>query len=138
MSDFVENAAHRPTVDSGIVLVRPEEYFRGTVPKGDDLVCVLLQRIRVCPGQPEVCQLDGQSVPVYQNVLRLQITMHNAVAMAILQCQQQLVYCAPDLLVSKGIQLQVLFQVAVHILEDQLELVLPRHDLFKRHYVGVF
>lgn len=58
--------------------------------------------------------------------------------MAILQCQQQLVYCAPDLLVSKGIQLQVLFQVAVHILEDQLELVLPRHDLFKRHYVGVF
>lgn len=74
VAHFGKDAADRPDVDACAVLFPAEEHFGGTVPQGDDLVCIGPERHAEGSGKTKIAQLQVP-VAVDQQVLRLEISM---------------------------------------------------------------
>lgn len=62
MSQFVEDAAYRPSVDCGMVLLHSEKDLWGSVPKSNDLMSVLSQRIGINSSKSEVSKFYVERV----------------------------------------------------------------------------
>ena len=137
MCQLEEDASNRPRVNSGVVFLHPQQNLGSPVPKRDYLVGVLPQGVGVGPGQSEVGQLDIETLPVDQNVLGLEVAVHYPPGVAVLEGEEQLVDDRADLLLVEVDALLVLFQVAVDVLEDKVELALGRHNFLHADDVGV-
>lgn len=74
-----EDASDTPHINSRSIVGCAEEDFRSSVPEGDNLVGVCLDGDRVVSTQAEVRDFYEWMVfgIIYQEILRLQIAMHN-------------------------------------------------------------
>mmetsp|Transcript_28795 Transcript_28795/g.74917 ORF Transcript_28795/g.74917 Transcript_28795/m.74917 type:complete len:211 (+) Transcript_28795:179-811(+) len=85
-----DDAAHTPDVDGHTVACATQQDLRRSIPHGDHLVCVLRHRHGVGPSQAEVSDLEAQA-GVDKQVLRLEVAVQDAVAVAELDAVAQLV-----------------------------------------------
>ena len=58
-------------------------YLWRAIPQRHNLMRVRLDRHGKCSPQPQVCNLEGRAGPVHQQVLRLEVPMHNTVAVQV-------------------------------------------------------
>ena len=85
-----------------------------------------------CAGQTKVCQLNGLSTGVNEQVLWLEVAMEDAMLMEVDEGLEDLVEEALCLLLwerGAAVLPHVLLQVELHILEDQVQLLLGVDDL---------
>mmetsp|Transcript_102923 Transcript_102923/g.320739 ORF Transcript_102923/g.320739 Transcript_102923/m.320739 type:complete len:253 (-) Transcript_102923:374-1132(-) len=87
---FCKDAANAPDVHGSGVFSRAHEHIGRTVPQSDHLVGVTPHRNAEGTCQAKVGQLES-SLPVDQEVLRLQIAVEHAVLVAVRYAPQQLV-----------------------------------------------
>lgn len=73
-----KNAAHTPHVQRGRVHFAPQENLGGPVPEGHDLVGVDRKRDTEAAGETEIRELEI-ALLVDQNVLWLEVSMHEAI-----------------------------------------------------------
>ena len=136
MGELVENAADGPHVDLTAVVLEAEEDFGGSIPESDDFVSVGFDGDGEGPGEAEVCDFDSEVV-VDEDVLRLDVSMDDAVGVTVLQSRDQLVH---DQLHSLLLQLlplilQILFQVLIHEVEYYLHALLLVNYLLDLYYI---
>ena len=154
-----EDAADGPHVHAGRVLAAAEQDLGRAVPQRDDLVGVRPQRDAKGSREAEVRKLEVP-VAVDQQVLRLQVAVQHAVAVAVAHALAQLAHelldhgvaeaqaaevgaralgqrlAAPA--VADRQRLHVLLQVEVEELEDEVQLVaVGVHDVEQPHDVRV-
>lgn len=88
-SHLGEDAANGPHVDTSGVLATTEQNFGRAVPESDDLVGVSAERNTEGASQTEICQLQVAFL-VDEQVLWLQVTVENAVGMAVARALEEL------------------------------------------------
>lgn len=66
--------------------------LQGMHPAAAHLVRVALDRDAECTAQPQVCNLTAHYAVIHKQVLGLQITMHDAMFVAVRQALNQLVH----------------------------------------------
>lgn len=125
LSHLCEDATYRPDVYWRRVLLLPKEDLGGAVPERDDLMGVGLDREAEGACEAKVSKLDV-TVLVDEEVLRLQIAVHDSVRVAVGCCLQDLIREALDLVRGqRSAHLShVLLEVVVAVLKDEVELVL--------------
>ena len=79
-----EDAADRPGIHSRVVLLHPQQDLWGSVPKCDNFVGVLSERIAIYSCQPEISEFDIESFPLNKDVLRFEVTMHHSIGVTVL------------------------------------------------------
>jgi hypothetical protein len=154
-----KNAAHRPHVDAGGVLSTSEQNLWRAVPQCHDLVRVCAQRDAERASETEIGELEVEVV-VDEEVLWLQVTVQDAVSMAVAHALGQLHHELFDHCVvhaqrlskqaralgqrlataalADGQRLHVLLQIAVEELEDEIQLVaVGVYDVEQPHNVRV-
>lgn len=154
-----EDAADGPHIDAGGVLAATEQNLRGAVPQRDDLVGVCAERHTEGSREPEIRELEV-AVAVDQEILRLQVAVQHAVAVAVADALAQLAHefldhhvaeahaaevgtralgeslAAPA--VADGEGFHVFLQVEVEELHDEVQLVaVGVHDVEEADDVGV-
>lgn len=92
MRNLIEDASKRPNIHRSGVFVFAKQNLRCPIPQRDHFVSVLLDGYVEGASQPKIGQLYSFFLLVDQNVLRFEIPMNNAIAVAEINCQQQLVY----------------------------------------------
>mmetsp|Transcript_14072 Transcript_14072/g.35873 ORF Transcript_14072/g.35873 Transcript_14072/m.35873 type:complete len:239 (+) Transcript_14072:32-748(+) len=121
-----QNRADGPHVDGGCVVLRAEEDFRGPVPQRDDLVCVLRDGDGEDAAEAEVCDLDGAGGDVDEEVLGLEVAVHDGVGVAVAEPEEDL---EAEVLGGGGVEglalaeggVHVLLEVVVEEFEDEVE-----------------
>lgn len=88
-SHLGEDAANGPHVDTSGVLATTEQNFGRAVPESDDLVGVSAERNTEGASQTEISQLQVAFL-VDEQVLWLQVTVENAVGMAVARALEEL------------------------------------------------
>ena len=88
-SHLGEDAANGPHVDTSGVLAATEQNFRRAVPECDDLVSVSAERNTKGASQTKIGQLQV-ALLVDEQVLRLQVTVQDAVGMAVARALEEL------------------------------------------------
>ena len=118
-----EDGADGPDVDGGRVGLRSEENFGRAVPKGNDLVGQRSDGGAEGPGQAKVGQLEP-SVARYEQVLRLEVAVHDAAGVAEGQPADALEEVGLDQVRGEHAVdgFHVLLEVLVEELEDEVEL----------------
>ena len=76
-----KDATRAPDVDAERVVLRTKQDLGASVPEGDDLVSVCLDRESEGSGQAEIGELDCLAVAANEQVLWLQVSVENAVRM---------------------------------------------------------
>mmetsp|Transcript_99464 Transcript_99464/g.281723 ORF Transcript_99464/g.281723 Transcript_99464/m.281723 type:complete len:214 (-) Transcript_99464:385-1026(-) len=117
------DAASRPQVDLGAILLCSKHDLRGPVPEGNHIVGVGLEGQRKYPGEAKVADL--QTVPANEDVLGLEVTMEDEVRVACMDPVEELLRIPRHLLHGHGlaslaVSLQDLVQVSLYVLEDKL------------------
>jgi hypothetical protein len=123
------DAPHTPDVNSGCVVGGSKQHFRGSVPQRDDFVCVRLDGDGKVAAQPQIGNLEQRMCGgvVYEQVLRLEVTMHDAKLVHVCQSLQQLVHHALDEhwvqweVLTLAVAVHVLLEVRAEELKDQIE-----------------
>lgn len=87
-------------------------------------MCVFLDRIVVGASEAEVSQFYVEVLAIDQNVLRLQISVEDTIGVAVVEGQQQLEDYGLYFVRGHDLSFHVLLEVAVDVLEDELQLVL--------------
>ena len=87
---FSKYTTHWPYVNWCWVLLSPKENLWGSVPKCDDFMGVSFDWETESSCQTEICELNI-SFLIYQKVLRLKISVHNSVSVAVGGCLEDLV-----------------------------------------------
>lgn len=88
-SHLSEDAANRPHVDTSRVLATTEQDLGCAVPESDDFVGVGAERDTKCASQTKIGQLQVAFL-VDEQVLRLEITMEDAVGVAVASALEKL------------------------------------------------
>lgn len=129
-----------PDINAGVVRAATEQDVRRTVPQRDDLVGKGVDGNSKSAGKAKISELQLALV-VDEKVLRLEIAVQDAVLVAEGNTAEQLVHERLD---SHGIQLasvasriHVLFQILVHVLKHEHQLVLSVDDVVQRDDVLV-
>lgn len=102
-----------------------KEDFRSTVPESNNFMGVSLDWETESTSETEIGKLD-HTILVDQQVLRLEVSVHHSVSMAVSCSLKDLVSEALDFLRRKrtSYMAHILLQVIFTILENQVELVL--------------
>jgi len=122
LSHLSKNAASGPQINSQRVGFLAEQDLRASVPECNHLVGVGFDRQAKGTGQTEISQLDLSSTGVDQQVLGFQISVENAVLMAVDKRMENLEQEALGLVLGQGqvsSGAHVLLQVELTVLEDQ-------------------
>lgn len=132
MSHFCENAANRPYVNGSAILFLAEEDLRSSVPESNNFMSVGFHWEAKGSCKTEVSKLDV-AVLIDKKVLRLQVSVHDSVGMA--------VGCSLEDLVSKFLYFlrweraahlsHVLFQIVFTVFKNQVEFVLRVDDFLQ-------
>lgn len=136
-----EDAADGPDVDGARVALGSQQDFWSAVPERDDLVRVVADRDAEGAAQAEVGDLDHAFL-VDQQVLRLQIAVEDAAAVAEEHCGGDLVeIAAHQLRVHHFVRRQrvhVLLQVHTQELEDQVQTIVLHQHILEQNDVRMF
>ena len=97
-----EDATRAPDVDAERVVLRTKQDLGASVPEGDDLVSVRLDRESEGSGQAKIGELDCLAVAANEQVLWLQVSVENAVRMQENERLQNLIQEALTLGVREG------------------------------------
>lgn len=125
LEKFSKNAAERPNVDCDTVVLAFEDDFGGLVVDRGDFVRVGPEGNVEDPRKAEVSDFYLKSLPVDKDILRLDISMHDLVLMAVVDCLDDLLEDKPDRrLLQFLVFVQELVQVHVHVFEEQKDLLL--------------
>ena len=92
-------------------------------------------------GKTEICKFNDRSGGVDEKVLRLQISVEDAVLMQVNEGLEDLVEEALCLLLGERlipVLSHVLFEVELQVLEDEIELLLGIDDLLQFDHVWMF
>ena len=116
--NFEEDAANAPEVHLVAVVPISEQALGCAVPACRDVLCVRLLRVDTTTGA-EVSQLHV--VLHEEDVLRLDVTMEDAVAVHVVDRLQQLVHVVLDAVLRQVVSLALdgIVHVHVHQLEDE-------------------
>jgi hypothetical protein len=154
-----EDAADGPHINTSRVLAATEQNLRRTVPQRDDLVGVSAERHTKGSRESKIPKLEV-TIAVNQEILRLQITVQHAVAVAVTNTLAQLAHELLNHLVAEaeaaevgagalgeslaapavadGEGFHVFLQVEVEELHDEVQLVaVGVHDVEEADDVGV-
>jgi len=117
-----EDRAHGPGVHGQRVGLAAQQDLRRAVPQGHHLVRKRADGRHERAGQAEIRELQA-AVLGHKDVLRLEVAVHHAAHVAVLQAAQQLDHVGLDQLGGQGALagLEVLLQVAVDELEHQVQ-----------------
>mmetsp|Transcript_99463 Transcript_99463/g.281719 ORF Transcript_99463/g.281719 Transcript_99463/m.281719 type:complete len:214 (-) Transcript_99463:385-1026(-) len=118
------DAASRPQVDLGAILLCSKHDLRGPVPEGNHIVGVGLEGQREYPSEAKIADL--QAVPADENVLGLKIAMEDEVRVTRMDPIEKLLRVPRHLLhghevTGPAVALQHLVQVGLKVLEDKLK-----------------
>jgi len=105
--ELCEDAAYRPNVDRGVVVLASHQDVGRAVPQGHDLVSEVLDRDTEGACQTKVCKLQD-AFAVDQEVLGLQISVEHFVLVALGDAVQELVQIGLRGVVNHGSYLDVL------------------------------
>jgi len=134
------DAAGRPDVDTGVVGAAAEQHVGSAIPKGDDLVRKGVDRDAERTGKTEVTKLQ-LALFVDEKVLRFQVAVQNSVLVTKVDALQQLVHEGLDdhgfESAALALGVHVLLKIAIHILENEHQLVLGVDDIVQSHNVLV-
>ena len=97
-----KDATRAPDVDAERVVLRTKQDLGASVPEGDDLVSVCLDRESEGSGQAEIGELDCLAVAANEQVLWLQVSVENPVRMQENERLQNLIQEALALGVREG------------------------------------
>ncbi len=127
-----KDAARRPHVDGCRVRRLPEEDLGRAVPERDDLVRVGAQRHSVGAREAEIGKLEHARRLVDEDVLRLEIAVHDAVRVARLRAREQLVQEPLGPLrgharAEAPHAVERRLEVALHELEDEVQVPVEGH-----------
>ena len=143
-ADFEEDAADRPHVDGDRVLGHAEEQLGRPVPNGHDLVGEGTHGHRERPGEAEIRQLELLVPLADEDVLGLQVSVHDAVDVAGVNGLQNLLQVRlHELGVVRRLgrvlfpALHLLREVALTVLEDEQDLVELRDHVSQLDQVRV-
>lgn len=134
------DAACRPDVDACAIGPASQQDIGGTIPQGDNFVGEGVDRDTESTGETKISQLELTAV-VDQKVLGLQITVKDAVVVAEGNTAKQLVHEGFDggrvqgASITAGVH--VSFEILVHELEDEHELVLGVDNIVEKDNVLV-
>lgn len=135
------DATGRPEVDGCAVVGGTQQNVRGSVPEGDDLVGESVDGNPECPRQTEISELEF-SGGVDEQVLGFQVSMQNSVLVAVGDPGQELVHEVFYFGRGKGsvvsVCVHVLFEVHVHVLEDEHHCVFCVYNVVKTYDVWMF
>mmetsp|Transcript_4788 Transcript_4788/g.10229 ORF Transcript_4788/g.10229 Transcript_4788/m.10229 type:complete len:316 (+) Transcript_4788:638-1585(+) len=142
---FRQNAPHAPHVQRRGVNLRAQQNLRRAIPKRDHLVRVFWERNRVHSPKPKVRQLNETRVLCHQQILRLEVTVHDGICMAVAQPEQNLQaepFCRVE---RQRVSLSVLgyhelLEIVVDVLKHQVQQRFPAArlrvlDVEQRHDV---
>ena len=118
---LTENGADAPDVNGGTVYLLPQKDLRRPVPQRNHLMRQAGQRNGEGTCQTEVSYLDI-AIPVNQDILRLEVSMYNPVAVAIKDPFQHLLCIMKSLFGADLSFLHQLLQIEVDELENQVDL----------------
>ena len=135
------DAAGGPDVDGGVVGAGAEKDVRRAVPEGDDLVGEGVDGDAKGAGEAEVSEFE-LALGVDEEVLGFEVAVQDAVVVAECDALQELVHkgFAGDVVESAAgaARVHVLFEVFVHVFEDEHELVFSVNHVVQRDDVFVF
>lgn len=126
------DTSSRPDVDAGVVGPATQEDVGGAIPQGDDLVRERVNGDTEGPGKTKIAELE-LALLVDEEILRLEVSVENAILVAEGDAAKQLVHERLDRdivqLPAVTFGVHVPLQVLVHILEDEHQLVLRVDDI---------
>lgn len=138
---FCHDAARGPDINAGVVGTRAEENVWRTIPQGDDFVGKGVDRNAESASETKVSKLELALV-VDEKILRLEIAMEHAILVAECNSLEQLIHERLDgdvvELATIAARVHVLFQVLVHILEHEHQLVFRMDHIVERDDVFMF
>lgn len=125
---FREDATYGPDVDPGGVMGGSEEDLGSPVPESHDLVGVALERNGECTAKAKISDLEDAPVLVDKQILGLEITVENAVRVAVGDALAELVKKALDQggrewpgIGALAVGIDKLLQIGVEVLEDEVK-----------------
>lgn len=83
MSHFVKNSAHRPHVDSSAVDFLAQKNFGSSVPKGNNLMSVRLQRQAKRPRKSEIGDFQKLALGIDEQIAGFQVSVHDSALVAV-------------------------------------------------------
>ena len=122
-----EDGAHGPHVHGRGVVAPAQQNLRRAVPQRDDLVRVRLHRHGKRASQPEIRNLDDVLRLVHEQVLRLQVAVHHAVAVQVRAPEAKLVHEVLHHGLGQGVgraaagHVHVVLQILVQVLKHQVQ-----------------
>ena len=140
------DAAGAPDVDAGVVSPTPEQDVRGAIPQRDDLVAESVDGDAEGAREAEIREFQLPLV-VDEQVLGLEVAVQDAVFVAEGYAAQELPHEAFDgagfegaarAAVGRVVAVHVLFEVFVHVLEDEHEFVFGVDDVVEGDDVFMF
>ena len=129
---FRENGANRPDIDRGRVGLRAHQYFWRPIPQRDDFMRERTNRGTERPGQTKVGNLQD-AIPCNQQVLRLEVAMHDPSGVAKGQTAAHLKEVRFHELGRQHALtgFHVLFQVLIEKFKDQIEATIFLDAIFQ-------
>jgi hypothetical protein len=134
-----KNATNRPDINTKRVLLLSQEDFRSSVPKGFDFMGQSTNRYTEGSSKTKISKLD-LSILINQEILRLQISMDNSLAVTMVKSIEDLIKIWLSYIRRKRgtsylnhvrsqvvlILIQVSFQILVQEFKDKIQLLLGR------------
>lgn len=143
LSHLCHDAADRPLVQGGRVLLLPKEDLRRSVPKSDHLMCIGLDWQRERSSEAKIRKFDNP-ILADQQILRLEVSMHDPVGVTVSQALQDLIREALHLINGQSCSsivldplLHVLLYVVIKVLKNNVQLFIFVNDLFDLNNVRV-
>ena len=126
---FSEDASHGPHVDGGGIVSGAKQNLRSSVPERDNFMSVALERNSESTAKAQICNFKDALVLVQEKILGLQITVEDAVAVAVRDAFAKLEEKGLNEGGRKGprvgtlaMGIDELFEIGVKVLEDQVEI----------------
>ena len=146
VAQLKKDTANGPHVDGYRVLCGSEEELRCSVPECHDFAREGSHGHREGAREPKICDLELPVLPD-EDVLRLEIPVHDSVRVALVDAQEDLTEVALDVLHGQPLYargrakfpllIHQVGQVAVAPLEDEEDLVELWNDILQFHQVGM-
>lgn len=136
---LAEDAPDAPHVHGRAVVLAPKQNLRCAVPQRDHLVRVSADGDAKCARKAKVRELQCVVIAIDEEVLRLQVAMEHAVAVAVRDAEQELLQVAlhtPWCELARVV-VHVPLQVEVEVLKHEVQRAVVVHDILELHNVGV-
>lgn len=127
-SQFSEDASHSPDINSQAVLFLSQEDFRGTIPKGLDLMGEGLDGETEGACESEICDFEGAGL-IDEKILGFKVSVDDATGVAVVDAVAELVEEQFDLILTHAgfVFTQPFLEVVIDQFKDEVEFLLGRN-----------